>query len=408
MAEFEVTGVRYQMGDHMDIDELTLRAEKYIHQLQNGTPMLLVAEPDNIVDADAVAVYTTEFRKVGYIKHESCRQLKPMLATAPYLKADVCGNDNHVTFFINVPDVTECHLSTLQIQRQLPESILPTGITLPFTEEERKLQLIAPMLCSMEISAENVEQWLSMAQHYMPLSRLSLTCEDDYWRDQIFKKFRAVKQLNLSEDQQKKLGEMNKELRQTIGDFHYTHVPWQPKVFEAQLAILEKQAMAKGGFFEHFNNYVKQESVARADIEKKLKDWFKAMPHVDMQNYNNHQRLAIALSYLGISRQELYDVFAALLLLTHLKTAHKASPAANADVVIEKLSPVFWGITEDAKEFYRQIQGMKPVEITNLVKKLIKQKNISQSRAHRDLWQVLHDAGLYPPSESNWNDQLKK
>ena len=220
MAEFEVTGVRYQMGDHMDIDELTLRAEKYIHQLQIGTPMLLVAEPDNIVDADAVAVYTTEFRKVGYIKHESCRQLKTMLATAPYLKANVCGNDNHVTFFINVPDVTECHPSTLQIQRQLPESILPTGITLPFTEEERKLQLIAPMLCSMEISGENVEQWLSMAQHYMPLSRLSLTCEDDYWRDQIFKKFRAVKQLNLSENQQKKLGEMNKELKQTIGDFH--------------------------------------------------------------------------------------------------------------------------------------------------------------------------------------------
>ena len=409
MAEFEVTGVRYQMGDNLSMEEMTLLAENFISRLANGTPMLLVAEPDNIVDPDAVAVYTADFRKVGYIKHESCRQLKPMLETAPYIRAEVCGNDHHVTLFINVPDVPEHHLSMQQTQRQLPESILPKGITLPYTEEERKLQIIAPMLCNMEFSAENIDQWLSTAEHYIPLSRLSLTCEDDCWRDQIYKKFRAAKQFNLSESQEEKLTKMSDTLRRTMGDFHYAQVRWQPQVFNKQLAILEQCSMAKGGFYEHFDNYVRRQSVSKADIEKQLKDWFKSMPHVELQNHNNHKQLAITLSYLGISRQELYDVYAALLVLEHLKEGEQKAPTnVNGDIIIAKLTPVFWGISEDAKEFYRTIQGMKPVEITNYVKKLVKQKNISASRIHRELWQVLHDAGLYPPSESNWNDQLKK
>lgn len=33
------------------------------------------------------------------------------------------------------------------------------------------------------------------------------------------------------------------------------------------------------------------------------------MPHVDLHNYKEHGALAIRLSYIGISRQELYEVY---------------------------------------------------------------------------------------------------
>lgn len=51
---------------------------------------------------------------------------------------------------------------------------------------------------------------------------------------------------------------------------------------------------------------------------------------------------------------------------------------------------------------------MKPVEITNLVKKLVKDKIIAEMSYHRDLWKVLNEAGLYPRTESNWNSQVDK
>ena len=75
--------------------------------------------------------------------------------------------------------------------------------------------------------------------------------------------------------------------------------------------------------------------------------------------------------------------------------------------VVEKLKPMFYGQIEDAKAFLVSIQGMKPTQITNMVNQLVDEKKISDMSRHRDLWKVLHEAGLYQPSESNWNQQVK-
>ncbi len=50
---------------------------------------------------------------------------------------------------------------------------------------------------------------------------------------------------------------------------------------------------------------------------------------------------------------------------------------------------------------------MKPVEVTSLVNKLVKDKKISDMRRKKDLWKVLHDNGLYTPTVTNWNSQVK-
>ena len=75
--------------------------------------------------------------------------------------------------------------------------------------------------------------------------------------------------------------------------------------------------------------------------------------------------------------------------------------------LVEKLKPIFFGDETEAQAFLTSIQGMKPTQITDRVNQLAKEKKISEMSKHRDLWRVLHDAGLYDKSESNWNAQVE-
>lgn len=80
---------------------------------------------------------------------------------------------------------------------------------------------------------------------------------------------------------------------------------------------------------------------------------------------------------------------------------------ANDETVVNQLKPLFYGVEDDAKGFLEAIRGMKSTEITETVNRFVAQKKISEKSCHRDLWRVLHDCGLYKPSESNWNQQVR-
>lgn len=75
--------------------------------------------------------------------------------------------------------------------------------------------------------------------------------------------------------------------------------------------------------------------------------------------------------------------------------------------VLKKLTPIFFGDEAEAGAFLTSIKGMKSTQITEMVNKLVDAKKISEMSRKRDLWQVLHDAGLYSRSETNWNMQVK-
>ena len=49
-AEYEVTGIRWQMGDGLTMEQRTQKAEEFIRTLKVGTPLILAAEPDNPKD----------------------------------------------------------------------------------------------------------------------------------------------------------------------------------------------------------------------------------------------------------------------------------------------------------------------------------------------------------------------
>lgn len=74
---------------------------------------------------------------------------------------------------------------------------------------------------------------------------------------------------------------------------------------------------------------------------------------------------------------------------------------------IDKLKPIFFGIEQEAREFLVAIQGMKPIQITEQVNRLVTDGKISELSRKRILYSILHEANLYEPSEQNWCSQVK-
>lgn len=77
------------------------------------------------------------------------------------------------------------------------------------------------------------------------------------------------------------------------------------------------------------------------------------------------------------------------------------------DALLVQLQPMFYGSEDNAKTFLGSIQGMKGKQITDMVNMMIAEKKLSELSCHRDLYTVLHDAGIYDKSESNWNMQVR-
>ena len=322
MAEYEVTGVRYQMGDNMTLEERTQAAREFIKTLQNGEPLILVAEPDNQKDCEAIAVYKDFTQKVGYIKHERCKDIKPLLDAAGLCDAAVSGNDGHVTFYVEIPNAPENVVLPIERARVLPESPLPQGCGLAFSEEERILQIVAPRIAAMKLTADDIDKLLSMTERYIPLSAVSLSYDDDYWRDRVLQKLREATKMELPDEQKQRVKQLHDQLNNITGDFHRAHEHPQHQVFERQLTQLRAQTE----LFEKFEKYASASKDGLSAAVERLRTWFEEMPHVQLRDPKDHESLAETLSYMGVSRRELYDVYAAVLLLEKYGNAtdHKA------------------------------------------------------------------------------------
>ena len=67
------------------------------------------------------------------------------------------------------------------------------------------------------------------------------------------------------------------------------------------------------------------------------------------------------------------------------------------------------GIESDVRQFLKEIEGMATQDITDVVNRWVKDKRISDYGNSRKgvLWGILHDAGLYLKSKTNWNGRVK-
>ena len=76
--------------------------------------------------------------------------------------------------------------------------------------------------------------------------------------------------------------------------------------------------------------------------------------------------------------------------------------------VVEKLKPLFFNNEDNVRSFLREIHGMSPNNITDLVNQWVKDKLISDYGNSRKgvLWEILKDAGLYSRTKQNWNRRV--
>ena len=399
MAEYTVTAIRYCLWKEGTKEERDKNTEEFLSGLEVGTPVVLATEPDNPKDCNAIAVYIDYTRLMGYIPCEKCEELKPLLDEQGLLNATISRHDGHVTAWIEVPSIPESPCPSPRTKRVLPESPLPRDVSLGFSAEERALQVVASLLAKAPVSIDSIGEFIEMAERYMPLSRLSISREDALWRDHILKQLRKACKLKLPEEQRERLKQLYEELNTTIGDFRVRYEPWKLKVFEGQLAGLRAQADEEGGLFERFEKFATQSKEDKQTIIGRLACWLKAMPQAELCDFHDHSQLVEKLNYLGVSRRELYDVYAALLLLERYQ-------GKSCEDLVDKLKPIFYENEQEVKDFLAGIKGMKPKEITAKVNQLVKEGKISKFSCHRDLWKVLHDNGLYDRSESNWNMQV--
>lgn len=123
-----------------------------------------------------------------------------------------------------------------------------------------------------------------------------------------------------------------------------------------------------------------------------------------------------SLLYKSIPRKSLVMLLTALVMREWL-TSELQVVIADAEVnsdeeyeadeeLVALLSPLFFNSDYNAAHFLSEIEFMQPVEIIGLVNRWVKKGIINRRYCHRKLWTILHDHGLYRPSESNWNKML--
>lgn len=85
-----------------------------------------------------------------------------------------------------------------------------------------------------------------------------------------------------------------------------------------------------------------------------------------------------------------------------------AEGSDEKDDIISNLTPIFFGDAEEARHYLNAIKGCKPTQVVSMTAKLVKKKKISDMSCNSDLWSILNRNGLYEPSLSNWNAQLRR
>ena len=311
-----MTGVRYRMGDGLTIEESTPLAEAFIKGLKVGTPVTLLADGTNPDDRNAIAVFREE-KHVGYISKTRCEAVLPLLDDDGRCEAKVSGNDGHVTFFIEIENATEACASPMKRERQLPVFPLQRTVHLNFLPEEMSLMAFAPQLVRFSLDEksptllEDVRAYIEKVEKFMPLSGLSFCIEDNLWRDDVLKMLRKACRLQLPDSEKEQLNQLRIRLSEVVGDFHSCHEDVQLRIFERQLEMLKKQAEGKEGLFWQYERSLDGEPTET----ERLTGWFKEMPDIRLYDYHDRKVLVRTLNYLRITRRELYDVYAALLLI---------------------------------------------------------------------------------------------
>ena len=344
--EFAVTGIRHTLAKGKPKDEQTRVCEAFLRFVVEGQEVYLIAEPDNINDEEAIAVYT-EFMKFGYISRENTSKVATYFDENQQCKAVVKRTD-HVTCWVTIQG--EPKRPQKPRPRVLPASPLEGNVKMPFTDAEHRLCFIASRLASIEVSKANIREIADFAANYVPLLKLSICNEEGAWMDTIYGKLRDVcsraEELGLTEREAAAMKCICDIVGEAVGDMHCTSDNHIERIFAEHLGRLRADKAATDTLFQRYcETHLGGKSFCEADKalvtseHDRLTDWLRGMKWPELRDPKDMDRMARKVKYLRLSRKELYDLYSVMLILERLEAACHVG-----------LLDVFWKRVAEARE----------------------------------------------------------
>lgn len=325
---FEITAIRYQMPGK-NFEEKTQNAQKFVAQLPIPSMVYLKREPDNVYSSNAIAVYYQNYNKIGYISENYTKEIQRVFpqeqSSTTIVKAKVIGKVGYITLTADVDIPKECLLPPEPYKRKIDPS--PFDISMPFMEEENKIELVTSLLLPRDFKDEDAEELIRLSEHYcaqIPLTLCDVDCKNT---SRILNKLKDFTNNHsaISSSTKKKLENLCHKIQNLVANIHREED--RNKIYETHLVRMKKFfSNEKDGFFKRYDdNYLKvplglaKTEVIESEINR-LTAWLDKVPRGIFHFHNLKKKDIIPqMRYLHLSRREMYDIMGTELVVLRLK-----------------------------------------------------------------------------------------
>ena len=325
---FEITAIRYQMPGK-NFEEKTQNAQKFVAQLPIPSMVYLKREPDNVYSSNAIAVYYQNYNKIGYISENYTKEIQRVFpqeqSSTTIVKAKVIGKVGYITLTADVDIPKECLLPPEPYKRKIDPS--PFDISMPFMEEENKIELVTSLLLPRDFKDEDAEELIRLSEHYCAQISLTLCDVDCKNTSRILNKLKDFTNNHsaISSSTKKKLENLCHKIQNLVANIHREED--RNKIYETHLVRMKKFfSNEKDGFFKRYDdNYLKvplglaKTEVIESEINR-LTAWLDKVPRGIFHSHNLKKKDIIPqMRYLHLSRREMYDIMGTELVVLRLK-----------------------------------------------------------------------------------------
>lgn len=325
---FEITAIRYQMPGK-NFEEKTQNAQKFVAQLPIPSMVYLKRESDNVYSSNAIAVYYQNYNKIGYISENYTKEIQRVFpqeqSSTTIIKAKVIGKVGYITLTADVDIPKECLLPPEPYKRKIDPS--PFDISMPFMEEENKIELVTSLLLPRDFKDEDAEELIRLSEHYcaqIPLTLCDVDCKNT---SRILNKLKDFTNNHsaISSSTKKKLENLCHKIQNLVANIHREED--RNKIYETHLVRMKKFfSNEKDGFFKRYDdNYLKvplglaKTEVIESEINR-LTAWLDKVPRGIFHSHNLKKKdIVPQMRYLHLSRREMYDIMGTELVVLRLK-----------------------------------------------------------------------------------------
>ena len=312
-----------------NFEEKTQNAQKFVAQLPIPSMVYLKREPDNVYSSNAIAVYYQNYNKIGYVSENYTKEIQRVFpqeqSSTTIVKAKVIGKVGYITLTADVDIPKECLLAPEPYKRKIDPS--PFDISMPFMEEENKIELVTSLLLPRDFKDEDAEELIRLSEHYcaqIPLTLCDVDCKNT---SRILNKLKDFTNNHsaISSSTKKKLENLCHKIQNLVANIHREED--RNKIYETHLVRMKKFfSNEKDGFFKRYDdNYLKvplglaKTEVIESEINR-LTAWLDKVPRGIFHSHNLKKKdIVPQMRYLHLSRREMYDIMGTELVVLRLK-----------------------------------------------------------------------------------------